>query len=190
MKTKFILLITLVFVLSACSSAAQPTAAIMDSYVSTTLDTSYEGALSIRNQLVLGTLRLADNVNAITPEQAETMLPLWQVLLNSQNSGTAAEAEINAVLLSIEESLTTEQITAIKEMQLTQTDLQDWASDNGITLGSGTGLGQGQGQGQGMSPEARATRQAEEGRTPGSTGGGASTALLSSVIAYLDQLAP
>lgn len=188
MKNTSILLIILAFVLSACSSTAQPTASVMESYVSSNLDASYEGALSARNQLALGTLRLADSANAITPEQAENLLPLWQVLLNSQKSGTAASAETNAVLQSIEEGLTTEQIAAIKAMQLVQTDLQDWASASGITLGSGSGTGQGQGQG--MSPEARATRQAEEGRTPGNTSGGTSTALLSAVIDYLDQITP
>lgn len=190
MKTKSILLIILALALAACSSAAPAAAPAGESYVSATLDTSYDGALSARNQLALGTLNLAESDTAITPEQAETLLPLWQVLLNSQKSGTGADAETNAIMRSIEESLTAEQIAAIKAMQLTQTDLQDWATANGITLGSGTGTGQGQGQGQGMSPEARATRQAEEGRTPGSTSGGASTALVSAVIEYLDQLTP
>lgn len=186
MKTKFFLLIILALTLAACSSATPSAAPALDSYVSDTLDTNYDGAISARNQLALGTLRLADSANAISPEQAETLLPLWQVLLNSQKSGTGADAEINAVLQSIEESLTAEQIAAIKAMQLTQTDLQDWATASGVTLGSGTG----QGQGQGMSPEARATRQAEEGRTPSSTGGGASTSLVSAVIEYLDQRTP
>ena len=188
MITKSILLVILALTLAACSSAAPSAAPAVDSYVSATLDTSYDGAISARNQLALGTLNLAGSANAITPEQAETLLPLWQVLLNSQKSGTGADAEINAVLQSIEDSLTAEQIAAIKAMQLTQTDLQDWATASGITLGSGTG--QGQGQGQGLSPEARATRQAEEGRTPSSTGGGASTSLVSAVIEYLDQLTP
>ncbi len=188
MKNSTILLIilALALVLSACSSATPSAVSMGDSYVSDTLDTSYEGALSVRNQLSLGTLELAGTANAITPEQAATLLPLWQLLLSSQGSGTAAEAEITAVLQSIEDGMTAEQLAAIKDMQLTQTDMQAWASANGVTLGSGTG----QGQGQGMSPEARATRQAEAGRTPGSTGGGTSTALLSAVIAQLEQLAP
>lgn len=188
MKTKFFLLTILVLTLAACGSATPSAAPALDSYVSNNLDISYDGAISARNQLALGALRLADSANAISPQQAETLLPLWQVLLNSQKSGTGADAEINAVLQSIEESLTAEQIATIKAMQLTQTDLQDWATANGVTLGSGAG--QGQGQGQGMSPEARATRQAEEGRTPSSTGGGVSTSLVSAVIEYLDQFTP
>lgn len=188
MKPKSILLLILALVLSACGNATPSDAPAVESYVSDALDTSYDGALSARNQLALGILNLADSATAITPEQAEILLPLWQVLLNSQKSGTGADAEINAVLHSIEESLTGEQIAAIRAMQLTQTDLQEWATASGVTLGSAAG--QGQGQGMGMSPQARATRQAEEGRTPSSTGGGASTSLVSAVIETLDQLTP
>jgi len=47
-------------------------------------------------------------------------------------------------------------------MKLTFTDMTTWASANGVTLGSGSGQ---PGQGQGMSAEARATRQAENGKT-------------------------
>ncbi len=210
MKTKTFLLIILALTLAACGSTApsanpvslEPTtiATALDSPATpeapapestatrTTLETAYDNALSERNLLALGILRLVDSANAVTPEQAPTMLPLWQLLLNSQKSGTGAEAEIEAVLQSIEESLAGEQIAAINVMQLTQADMQDWASANGVVLGSGAGGGQGQGQG--MSDEARATRQAEEGRTPGSTGGGASTALVTAVIEYLSGLTP
>jgi hypothetical protein len=185
-KTKLISLLILIMILSACSSAAPTATTVGSSYVSSILDTSYTGAMPARNQLSLGTLELAGSDLAITPAQAKTLLPLWQVLLSTQKSGTAAEAEVNAILKSIEDSLTQDQLQAIKAMQLLQTDLQTWASANGVALGTGAG----QGQGQGMSPEARATRQAEEGRTPANAGGGASTALLTAVIEYLEQLAP
>lgn len=186
MKNISIVLIILALVLSACSSATPVSTQVGGSYVSRILDTNYENALSVRNQLALGTLELEGSVNAITSPQAETMLPLWQVLLNSQASGTAAEAEVTAILQSIENSLTDDQLAMIRDMRLVQADLQAWASANGITLGGGAG----QGKGQGMSPEARATRQAEEGRTPGNPAGGASTALLSAVIEYLERLSP
>ncbi len=218
MKTRNTLLVILALVLSACSQTATPTTPValdtpvtsaaldtpatlatldnpntpsapaFESEARATLDTAYENALSERNQLALGTLRLEGSASAVTPEQAQTMLPFWQLLGNLQGSGTAADAEVSAVLQSIEDSLTNQQIVAIQAMQLTQTDLQDWASASGISLGGGTGAGQGQGQG--MSPEARATRQAEAGRSPGSSGGGTSTALVSAVIEYLDQLTP
>lgn len=189
MKTPHILLLVLALALSACSGQATPAPALSsaESYVSPNLDTSYEGALSARNLLTLGTLELDSTPDAVTVEQAETLLPLWQALLGTQKSGAAAQAEVNALLEQIEGSLTSEQLAAINALQLTQADMQAWAAANGVTLGSGGGQ---PGQGQGLTPEERATRQAAEGRTPGSTNGGASTALLSAVISYLESKLP
>lgn len=188
-KTPFFLLI-LTLVLTACSGQATPAPAnsTTDSYLSPNLDTTYDGALPVRNQLTLGILELDGTPNAITAGQAQTLLPLWQALLGTQKSGAAAQAEVSALLEQIESTLTPDQLAAIRDLKLTQTDLQNWASANGITLGSGGGQS---GQGQALSPEERATRQAAEGRTPGTTnGGGASTALLTAVIDYLASLVP
>jgi hypothetical protein len=191
MKSTLIVLQLLVLSLSACSGEATHAPALnnSDSYISPNLDTSYEGALAVRNQLGLGTLELDGTSNSITPEQAEILLPLWQALLSTQKSGTAAQAEVSTLLEQIESSLQNEQLAAIRGMQLTQSDMQAWAAANGVTLGSGGGV---PGQGQGLSPEERATRQAQEGRTPNSIagGGGAATALLTAVIDYLDGLVP
>lgn len=60
-------------------------------------------ALSERNQLSLGIILLDVSANAVTLEQAQTMRPLWQLLQNLQGSGTAADAEVSAVLRSIYE---------------------------------------------------------------------------------------
>ncbi len=186
---KRIALLTLIVLiaLSACSSAPTPAAptTTQDTYTSTALDTSYEGALAVRNQLALGTLQLDGTPNAITPEQATTLLTLWQALRGTTQSGSSAQAEVNALLGQIEGALTADQLAAIKDLKLTQTAFQQWATANGVTMGTGGGQ---PGSGQGLSPEARATRQAAEGRT-GSTGsgGGASTAVVTAVIAYLEK---
>lgn len=189
MKSARIILLLLALALSACSGNATPAPALSgaESYVSPGLDTTYEGALSARNQLTLGTLELDGTPNAVTAEQAEILLPLWQALLGTQKSGAAAQAEVNALLGQIESGMTTKQLAAINAMQLTQTDLQAWAATNGITLGNGGGQ---PGQGQGLSAEERAARQAQEGRTPGDNSGGASTAMLSAVITYLESKTP
>lgn len=190
MKHTLVVILFLAFGLSACGAQATPAPVQTgpDGYVSPNLDVSYEGALAVRNQLSMGVLELVGTPNAVTAEQAGTLLPLFQALLSTQKSSTAAEAEVNALLEQIEASLTSEQLVAIRGMQLTQTNMQEWAAASGITLGSGGGQ---PGQGQGLSPEERATRQAQEGRTPSSSGstGGAATALLTAVIDYLDGLA-
>ena len=179
--------LVLIVALSACSSApAAPAASInQDTYTSANLDTSYEGALSARNQLALGMLHLDGTANAITPEQAKTLLTLWQALRGTTQSGASAQAEVNALLTQIEGALTADQLAAIKDMKLTQAAFQQWAAANGITMGAGGGQ---PGGGQGLSPEARATRQAAEGRT-GQSGAGASTAVIGLVITYLEKMA-
>ncbi len=71
-------------------------------------------------------------------------------------------------------------------MKLTFTDMQTWATENGITLGSGGGQ---PGSGMGLSPEAKATKQAAEGMTGQTSGSGGSTAVMDAVIDYLAKLA-
>ena len=81
-----------------------------------------------------------------------------------------------------------EQLQAIAAMQLTSTYMQEWAAENGIQVGAGGGV---PGQGQGLSPEARATKQAEMGVTSDTTGGSKlSSALIDAVIEYLQTLIP
>jgi hypothetical protein len=179
--------LVLIVALSACSSAPTPAAptTTQDTYTSTALDTSYEGALAVRNQLALGTLQLDGAPNAITASQAKTLLTLWRALRGTTQSGSSAQAEVNALLGQIEGTLTAQQLAAIKDLKLTQAAFQQWAAANGVTLGAGGGQ---PGSGAGLSPEARATRQASEGRT-GQTGSGASTAVVAAVITYLEKIA-
>jgi len=122
------------------------------------------------------------------------MLILWQALNNLTRSGTSAEAEVEALITQIEQSFTSDQVLAINDMALTQVDLQTWAQENGITIGSGTdtgtGTGQGTGQGSGMTAEQKATKQAENNVT-GSTGsgeGGLSSAITEALITYLEGI--
>lgn len=186
MKHLLRLMISLVLILGlvSCSqSANSATNETQDSYVSEYIDSSYEGALPVRNQLALGTLQLAGTPEALTSEQAATLLPLWQALRSTSKTGGTADAEVNALLEQIESSFTAEQLAAISKLQLTQADLQEWAKTNGVTTGTGGGQ---PGQGQGMSPEARATRQAEEGRTSSNSSGGVSSAIMDALIAYLE----
>ncbi len=202
------LLLILSLALSACGTTPQTPAPAADSpapAVSTAqpasgsapepaarpaLDTGYENALPTRLLLSLGTLQLAETANAVNAEQAPQLLMLWQALTNLTNSGTGATEEVDALLTQIEQTLSPEQVTAINAMRLTQTELQAWAQTNGIQTGTGAGSGGGGGgSGSGLSPEARATRQAENGKT-GQTGSenGLSAALTQALIAYLQGI--
>lgn len=165
-------------------AAAQAAAVVPAAAPASRLDTGYEGALPQRNQLLLGTLRLEDGDAAITAEQAAKLLPLWQGIRATMNTGTASEAETTALLAQIEAALTDDQFAAIGEMQLTQAELQEWARGAGLSVGTGEGAAMGGGSGQSLSPEARATRQAERGGT--GTSGGMAAALVDAVIGLLE----
>jgi hypothetical protein len=123
-----------------------------ESYTSAVLDTSYTDALNVSTQLVLGTIRLEETENAVTPEQAAALLPLWQAL----RGGVTAPAEVNAVLKQVEGTMTDEQLAAIAAMQLTREDLQAWMEERGPGVGGGFPRGD-------EDPDVRATRQAEFG---------------------------
>ena len=187
MKKIFLLLsIFLALFIASCSGTAAPVSTTGgDIYVSPNLPVDYEGALAVRNQLALGTLELIQTESAISPEQAQTLLPLWQALRSTQQAGGTAQAEVSALLTQIEAAMTPEQLQSIASMKLTFTNMQEWATANGITMGSGGGQS---GQGSGMSPEARATKQAAEGVTSSEGGSGSKlpTALMDAVIASLE----
>ena len=189
-RRSILVMVLVTVVLAACggSGATAVPAANGETYVSAVLGTGYEGALSVRNQLALGIPGLQGSANEVTEEQAAALLPLWQGLRGTTRSGASAFAEVDALLSQIEETLTPAQLEAVAGMQLTQDRLGEWASIQGITLGTGSGVGGGMGAGRGLSDEERATRQAENGGVGAGAGGagGVSTVLLDEVISYLE----
>ena len=182
-----------------------------DTYTSQSLDASYAGALNASSQLMLGMLRLEGTENAITAEQAATLLPVAQSL---QGQVLKSDAERNAVLAYIEAQLTPAQSGAIVSMHLTQDDWVAWTSDNsrgpGVSPGQGGAVPRGTPgapfasggtfPGGGGTPPAMGTRPAQFDRgTPqaggtvrgtrsgASTGSGQDTLLLNSLIRLLAQ---
>jgi len=201
------LILVLAAVMLAGCKSSQPTPAVVSSslgntYASQALDTSYPGALNAASQLMLGTLRLEGAENAVTPEQAKTLLLLWQAL-----SGRAlqSDAERNAVLAYIETQMTPAQLKAIAAMRLTQDDLLAQTRDDAqgrVGGGQPGGAGAPSAPGGGAIPPAMGTRQAQFGRaTPpagsaarrtnggASTGSGQDAVLLNSLIRLLTQRA-
>jgi len=135
-----------------------------ETYVSKVLDTSYPDALNASSQLALGTLQLEGTENAVRPEQAAALLPLWQAL----RGGVTVQAEMNAVLKQIEGTMSQEQLAAIAAMRLTRERLRTWMEEQGLGgpggfPSPGSGQAPGAGGGQDVSPEVRATREAEFG---------------------------
>lgn len=187
MKPQYVILafILLAVAVAGCSngtSASTPVAASADlatgegdAYTSAALGTAYEGALPASSQLLLGTFELEGTANAVTPEQAATLLPLWRAI---QGGSLQSDAETNAVLKQIEATMTAEQLAAIVAMQLTMEDLGRWMQEQGVNLAPPSGAAGGSGglaPPNGMSEEEmaaiRATGEAGDGFPPG--GGGA-----------------
>ena len=59
----------------------------------------------------------------ISVEQAQELVVYWQVYRELSQSETAAQAEVDGLIAQIQEAMTTEQIQAIADMQITQQDV-------------------------------------------------------------------
>lgn len=92
---------------------------------------SIRNGLDATSALALGTLKLEETGNAVTQAQAAEMLPLWQVVTGGLLQG---QAETDAVVKQIESKLTDAQRVAIEAMGLTQQDVNDWMSEQGIEM--------------------------------------------------------
>jgi hypothetical protein len=96
--------------------------------------------LPITTQLVIGTMRLDGTEQEVTSDQAAELLPLWQVYSELSVSDTAAQKELDALVEQIQDALTTEQMNAITDMQLTRQDTFALMQEKGLNPGGGQGL--------------------------------------------------
>ena len=131
--------------------------------------------------LALGTLELEESDDAVTPEQASEMLPLWKMLASG---GLRGDTESASVTKQIENTLTASQSTTITTMDLTSEDQQVWMEEQGIEMPDAGGFAQAgnatdedraalREKFQNMSEEERAQARAEMGvEGPQGAGGG------------------
>lgn len=199
MKTKTFLwisvIVLLTLALSACSTASADAPAASTVAASSAapalqtaagsevltelLPTDYADALSARNQLALGTLRLEGTPHAVTPEQAQTLAFLWQGLKALSGTATAASEETAAVQQQITAALSAAQIAAIRDLRLTNADLNAFYEERGIPLPTGDpdnpDATPGSQRGRNMTEEERAAWRAQReasGEVPAGGGGG------------------
>lgn len=202
----------LIVLAAGCSPSASPTIAATtaptasaqaaatpkptgEGTLATTLSETYTDALSVRNQLALGTLRLEGTPDAIAPEQAEALHLYWQALLALSTSTTTAPEETTAIQTQIIETMTPVQIKAIAAMQLTNADLTAFYAEQGVALVTPVpGVTPQGGRNSGLSQQDReATRTAAEAAgTPVGTGSGGAGSdrreiLIDAVIALLGE---
>ncbi len=198
-KTLGLILAAVLFsgTLTACGSTegepADPGAPVDTATEATAIDLtdSYDDALTAKNQLLLGTLRLEETGQAITSEQAKELLLLWRALAALTASGTAAPEETEAVQNQIMENMTPEQISAVAAMELTNAALQEFYLEVGLTevKTPEPGATPQNGQMKDLSQEDReATRIANGAEPSGSgSGNGKSSALIDMVIELLEE---
>jgi hypothetical protein len=79
-------------------------------------------------------MQLDGTTNAVTPEQAKTLIPLWQAIITLSGDSTTASEELTAVQDQIVATLTTQQLQSIAAMQITNTDLSAFYAEYGIVL--------------------------------------------------------
>lgn len=129
------------------------------------IDMEFQDAMPISAQLGFGTLLLEDTEYAVDPDQAAELLPLWKATRSLSGSETVAQEELEAVFNQIQDTMTTEQINAIAEMQLTGEEMVKLMEDLGLSFEFG-GLGFGN-----LTPEQQATTQAARESGEGFPGG-------------------
>ena len=132
-----LILIVLALALAACGGTDEAdVAAGSESGGETavaTLAKEYDDALTIRNQLLLGIIRLEGTEQAVNSEQTAELTTLWQAFAALSDSGTAAPEETEAIQNQIIAALTAEQVNAIAAMQLTNAKLQEFYVETGIS---------------------------------------------------------
>jgi hypothetical protein len=149
MKTKkFILpltavIVVLTIVLVACGAKASPTTAAGGTGGFAANGTpgarNLTQPLPLAESLLIGTLKLQGTSNAVNATQAAALVPLWQAYAQLTGSNTAAQAEIDAVVTQIQQTLTPAQVSAITAMKLTRQDMFTEMSSLGLTNGGANG---------------------------------------------------
>jgi len=91
-------------------------------------------SLPVATQLALGTLKLDGTEQAVTSEQANELLVMWQVYQELTSSYTAAQEEIDDLVDQIGETMTAEQKESISAMNLNQQDIFAIMQEQGVGM--------------------------------------------------------
>jgi hypothetical protein len=159
-----------VMALAGCAAVGQGASPTGDAGRSPgpSLSENYANALPAATQLVVGTLKLDGTDLAVTPQQAQQLLPLWEAYRTLSTSQTAAPQETAALVTQIQETMTAAQLSGIADMKLTTADFQSVFSGRN-PQGQGQ-FGGTQAPGQGGTPQSGGTRRGNGGG--GFAGGG------------------
>ena len=210
--------IIMVFLLAACGSGTtnQPQSDPNQEQNQESEQLALQGEVPLESMLLIGSFMVEETDMAISAEQASELLPLWKLNKTLIESDTAASAEISAVMASIQDAMTAEQLAYIASLELGSDEIRQLMED--LDIGSGfrggseefadgsppegspggvggvpgqrPGGGQGGGPGVGfenLSPEQQETAQAQR-EERGGVGGGffSNPALIDALIEILE----
>jgi len=161
----FTTLLVAALVLTACGSSTNAS--------STTGSASASDVMTPALQLAVGTLKLEGTDQAIDSQTAAKLLPLWQLLNGLSASSATAQEEVSTVVDQIKATMTTEQVKAIEDMQLTQRDVAMQGGGSGVSAVSTT-TSNGTGQ-QITDPGFMGGGAPPDGGVPGGVSGGGQT---------------
>jgi hypothetical protein len=95
-----------------------------------------DGSLPTATQLIIGTFKFDGTDHAVTAEQAKELLPLWQVYSELLTSDTSTQKEMEGLIAQLQETMTTDQMQAITDMNLTQQDVMTVMQEQGAGVSS------------------------------------------------------
>ncbi len=186
-KSIFRIALFTLLVVSSVYACAPTVEATPTSLASAYLSIEYSDAANVRSQLAYGTLKLTD----VTPDQAKTLIPLWQAVISLSSDTTTATEELTAVQDQITAAMTESQLQAIAGMQITNAGLNEFYAQYGVSLPTPVpGVTKVPGSGSGKTEEEKAAAQATaaaSGQTTG-TGQTAKTLLFEKTIEYLTEI--
>ena len=187
----FLIGLLLALSLTACSTGA------------TEETTASAPEVPLSTELLVGTWKLDGTAEALTPQQAAELLPLWQLFKTLSQSDTTAPAELEAVVRQIEGLMTADQLAAIEAMDIQATSMRELMTEMGVSSGQGgaegmtppEGVVPGQGRGPGgggggdLTPEQIATAEALRAERTGASTQRVPGPLLDAFLDYLSSVA-
>lgn len=166
------LALVLTLVLSACGGSAQSSNPVQGGSQGNGAQNRSSGRSLFGNQdpnaplplasaLAVGTIKLDNTAQAVSADEAKQLIPLWEGLQSLMSSDTAAKAEVQGVINQIQSTMTADQVSAIKALNLKGSDEASIFGQGGFAFSGPSPQG---------TPQAGATPGA--GRFRGGFGGG------------------
>jgi hypothetical protein len=158
-----VLLIVLVVALAGCASA---TPVLTPTPAGPPAGGTPE--VSLENRLAIGTLELEGTAQAVTADQAKQILPLWSTIKDMMANPATTTSDLLAEYQRVEGDMTSDQLQAIQNLTLSQSDTQALMKKYNIQVTPFPG--ETGGAFATLSPDERATRTARETQNPGTPG--------------------